>query len=156
VTKPLTLERFRALVLAYGGSSELWPEAERQAALLLCAASAEARALVAAEAELDTRLATGAAPPEPRAELLRRLNEVPLRAPQRRAWWPFRNAWVPAFGWALAAAVGLGWGLDSAPLEDELTVGATVAAVDSAAPDTVSAEDDLTALAGGALSELEE
>ena len=156
MTAALSLERFRALLAAYGARTELWPETERAAALLLCEASAEARSLLAAEAGLDAHLASGAVPPEPAPDFLRRLNEVPLRAPQKRALWPFRNAWIPAFSWALAAVVGLGWGLQSAPFESDDSASPSVAAVDSATPSTLTADDDLAALAGGALSELED
>jgi hypothetical protein len=157
VTKKLTLERFRALTLAYGGKLELWPSAEREAARALHAESAEARALLAAEAGLDRVLEIGSRAPDLPPELWRRLNELPARAPQRRLVWPFRRTWIPAVSWALAAAVGLVWGLESAPLERlEADAGGSVAAVDSASPDVLSSDDELYALAGGSLAELEE
>ena len=81
---PLSLERFRALIAAYGARPELWPEAERAAALALRDASAEARGLFEEEAALDATL--GALPePDVSPGFLRRLNEVPLRAPQKRS-----------------------------------------------------------------------
>jgi len=156
VTGPLSLERFRALLSAYGGRSELWPEAERAAAQALCAGSAEARALLAVEAELDAQLSSVAVPPEPGPELWRRLNEVPLRAPQKRVWWPFRSAWIPAFAWALSAVVGVGWGLESAPLDSEDATSASVATADAATASTLTPVDEFAALAGGSLPELED
>lgn len=155
--KPLDLERFRALSLAYGGRLERWPSAEREAAHALCRESAEARALLSAEAGLDAALASAAPAPDLPPELWRRLNELPARAPQRRMFWPFQRAWIPAVSWALAAAVGVAWGLESAPFESADSDAAQgVATVDSASPDAPSAEDDLDALVGGELAELEE
>ena len=157
MTKSLTLERFRALTLAYGGRLELWPSAEREAARALYAESAEARALLAAEVGLDRVLESAGPAPDPSPELWRRLNELPARAPQRRLVWPFGRAWIPAVSWALAAAVGLAWGLESAPLEGlDADAGGSVAAVDSASPDLLSSDDDLYALTVGSLAELEE
>jgi hypothetical protein len=157
MTKSLTLERFRALTLAYGGRLELWPSAEREAARALVAESVEARALLAAEAGLDRVLESASPAPDLSPDLWRRLNELPARAPQRRLVWPFRRAWIPAVSWALAAAVGLAWGLESAPLEGpDADAGGSVASVDSASPDVLTLDDDLDALASGSLAELEE
>lgn len=153
----LELERFRALVEAYGGRFELWPEDERELGRALLLESAEARALVRAEADLDARLAAELAP-EPSPELWRRLNEIPARVPQRRPFWRLRGFWIPAVGWALAAAIGFGWGLEAAPLDasllgaDSEAVTSDTTAGDSPALDT----DDLGALARGAVPELEE
>jgi hypothetical protein len=157
MTRPLTLERFRALTLAYGGRLELWPSAERAAARATCAESAEARALLLAEAGLDEALASESVTPDLGPDLWRRLNELPVRTPQRRVFWPFRRAWIPAVSWALAAVVGFTWGLETAPFEPEdPEVSGSVAAVGSASPDSVSVDDDLVLLAGGSLAELEE
>jgi hypothetical protein len=91
---------------------------------------------------------------------LRRLNEVPLRALQKRAFWSLRGLWVPAVSWAFAAAVGLGFGLTTEPMDDEADTTTSVAAAESAAPgptaSSSASEDDLSALAQGALNELEE
>jgi hypothetical protein len=155
--RSLELERFRALTLSYGGRLERWPSREREAARALCAESAEARALLAAEAGLDEALASAAPAPDLPPELWRRLNELPARAPQRRLFWPFQRAWIPAVSWALAAVVGVAWGLESAPFESvDSDTGSGVATVDSASPDALSADDDLAALVGGSLAELEE
>jgi hypothetical protein len=82
-----------------------------------------------------------------------------VRTPQRRVYWPFGRAWIPAVSWAFAAVLGLGWGITSAPFDTtEATdedVTSSVASVDSAAADTLAAEDDLDALVGGSLAELE-
>ena len=158
MTQTLSLERFRALVEAYGARPEVWPASEREAALSLCAASPEARALVAAESLLDAELAAGA-PPELDPDFLRRLNEVPLRVPQH-ARWSLRHWLVPSLSWAFAAVVGLGIGLTSDPWDEPADVSAAVASADSATPSASNAapvlDDDQSALAGGALIELEE
>jgi hypothetical protein len=159
VTRPLALARFRELVAAYGGRLELWPQAEVGAARELLAVSAEARALLEAETAFDRELAVANEPPEVPAALLRRLNEVPLRAPQRRVWWPFGRAWVPAVGWAMAAALGVSWGLFAPPFEAvEGETAPTVAALDSSAEvaPAAPADDDFSALARGTLVEFEE
>jgi len=158
VTRPLALARFRELLAAYGGRLELWPHDEVKAARELLAVSAEARALLEQESAFDRELAVVHQPPEVPAALLRRLNEVPLRAPQRRVWWPFGRAWVPAVGWAFAAAVGVSWGLFATPFETaEAEMAPAVAALDSsAAAPAAPADDDFSALARGTLVEFEE
>ncbi len=158
MTRPLALARFRELVAAYGARLELWPQDEVNAARELLAVSAEARALLEQEAAFDRELAVVNQPPEVPAALLRRLNEVPLRAPQRRVWWPFGRAWVPAVGWAFAAAVGVSWGLLATPFETtEGETAPAVAALDSsAAAPAAPADDDFSALARGTLAEFEE
>jgi len=159
VKTPLSLERFRALIAAYGARPELWPDTERAAALALRDASAEARSLFDEEAALDATL--GALPePDVSPELLRRLTEVPLRAPQKRRWFALPGMWIPALSWAFAAVLGLGLGFSTEPLETDDADATTVAAVDSAAPassDTASpGEEDVSALALDALDEFEE
>lgn len=156
MSPPLSFERFSELVAAYGGRLELWPDDERAAAEALLATSDAARALMAAEAELDFVLAEPSAEPEPSAELMRRLNEIPLRAPQRRARWPFRRVWIPAVAWAFAAAIGVGWGLVGAPFEASEPSVTSALNVDAPAEDVASADDDLAALARGTLVEFQE
>jgi hypothetical protein len=160
VKAPLSLERFRALIAAYGARPELWPEAERAAALALRDASAEARGLFEEEAALDATLGA-LSEPDVSPGFLRRLNEVPLRAPQKRRWFALPGMWIPAVSWAFAAVLGLGLGFSTDVLEtDEADGGTTVAAVDSGAPSseaaTATGEEDFSALALDALDELEE
>jgi hypothetical protein len=157
VKEPLSFERFGELVAAYGGRLELWPEGERAAGEALLESSERARLLVSAETELDSLFAQPHAVPEASAALLRRLNEIPLRVPQRSAWWPFRRAWIPAVAWAFAAALGVGWGIVGTPFEDGELATTSALTVDSAAPDGGAAtDDDLTALARGTLVEFQE
>ena len=51
-------ERFKILAETYGASLSRWPDAERDNAQALLAASARARALLAAQREIDTLLAS--------------------------------------------------------------------------------------------------
>ena len=70
--REITLERFAAIVDAYGASPMRWPVAERSAAEALLAVSAEARALLADARMLDGMLAS--APVEaPSSALVERL-----------------------------------------------------------------------------------
>lgn len=157
MSRSLSFERFSELVSAYGGRLELWPDAEKAAAAALLESSAPARALLSAEAELDAMFTEPSAAPEPSAALLRRLNEIPLRAQQRSVWWPFRRAWIPAVGWAFAAALGVGWGIVGTPFEDSELATASALTADAGTPDGSTApDDDLTALARGTLVELQE
>lgn len=155
-TRAVSLERFRALLDAYGARPELWPAEERPAALALRDVSPEARALFDAEIALDAEFA-GVVDPELDPSFLRRLNEVPLRAPQKRAWFSLRGLWLPAASWAFAAVLGLGFGLTAEPLAEEDGT-EPVAAASAVAPDTAPslAEDDISALARGALFDFEE
>jgi len=157
VNSSLSFERFSELVAAYGARLELWPDGERAAAEALLESSERARALVAAETELDSLFTGPSAAPEPSAALLRRLNEIPLRVPQRSAWWPFRRAWIPAVGWAFAAAIGVSWGIVGTPFEDSELATTSALTVDAAAPDGAATQDeDLSALARGTLVEFQE
>jgi len=152
----LSLERFRALLNAYGARPELWPAEERTPALALRDASSEARTLFDAELALDAALARVVdAQLDP--SFLRRLNEVPLRAPQKRAWLSLRGLWLPAVSWAFAAALGLGFGLNAEPLDDDVDTAemATAAVVAPDAPASL-ADDDISALARGVLIDFEE
>jgi hypothetical protein len=156
VNRPLSFERFSELVASYGGRVELWPDGERAAGEALLESSEQARALVAAEAELDVLFAEPSAPPVPSAALMRRLNEIPLRVPQRRVWWPFRRVWIPAVAWAFAAALGLGWGIAGTPFEDGELATASAESADAAPADAASTDDDWSALARGTLVEFQE
>ena len=91
----MTLARLRTLLDAYGAVPDRWPANERAAALALLSASAEAQALQAAAAELDSALDLVATPP-PSPELFAR---ALANAPRNRPW--------PVRRWLLVAAVPL-------------------------------------------------
>lgn len=123
--KEITLERFAAIVDAYGASPERWPAPERSAADALLAASAPARALLAEARMLDGLLA--AAPLEaPSDALVERLMAARPRAlaalaPAAKprglfrelvdAIWPYGSPALPTG--ALAASIVLGVALGS-------------------------------------------
>jgi hypothetical protein len=95
----LELSRFAALLDAYGGESEHWPEAERAAALALLERESEARVLLDAALALDSTLDLAVQPEAP-AHLRARVLEIPIRKPQSQGE-PWLKRW---FGWRLAAA----------------------------------------------------
>lgn len=132
----ITLERFSAIVEAYGASPARWPAAERGAAEALAASSAEARSLLAAAGALDAALA--AAPVEtPSAALAARLMAarpraiagVPAARPRStfreliETIWPYGSLALPTG--ALAASIMLGVAVGSlseiSVLNDSLT-----------------------------------
>lgn len=60
--KDMSLERFAEIVAAYGAEPRAWPEAERDAALALCAQSPSAREIRDEAGALDALLADSEAP----------------------------------------------------------------------------------------------
>jgi hypothetical protein len=102
----MTIERLTELLDAYGAQPERWPDGERTAMRALLERSAEARAHLAAAADLDAlldRAVTAAPAPDLAARILAaapRRTTVPRQAGRRS--WP-RLAAVPL----LAAAAGL-------------------------------------------------
>lgn len=104
----LTMERFSALVEAYGGDLDRFPPRERAAAKALALSSREAQQLLAAARVFDSLLAS-ARDDLPSPELERELRQIPARhAQQRSRVWllPFRSH--GRAGLLAAAAVLLG------------------------------------------------
>lgn len=104
----LTMERFRALVEAYGGDLERFPQRERASAKALALASREAQQLLATARVFDSLLAS-ARDDLPSAQLENELSAIPFRHVQQRSriWLlPFRTH--ARAGLAAAAAVLLG------------------------------------------------
>jgi hypothetical protein len=93
---PMSLERLRAVLDAYGASPNHWPQTERTSADALIDASPEARAMVAAAAQLDALLDL-VQPPAPSAALAQRLQG-------RRFGW--RGLRAVAWGETLASHMG--------------------------------------------------
>lgn len=121
----VTVARFRDLVAAYGANSARWPEAERDAARALIAASAEARDIVARAERLDTALA--ALPADVPDAALSRLMAATAFPPSRRstralaAGFDWRGMmagvlWPRAAGLAAIAVLGIVVGLASEPV----------------------------------------
>ncbi|MBX3504940.1 MAG: hypothetical protein KF895_05635 [Parvibaculum sp.] len=147
----ITLERFSAIVEAYGASPARWPEAERGAAEAFAASSAEARSLLAVAGALDAALA--AAPVEaPSAALVARLMAARPRAAgaapaakPRSAFrelidtiWPYGSPALPTG--ALAASIMLGIAVGSVSEISVLNEGLTAA-------EETEADDRLISLA---------
>jgi hypothetical protein len=107
---PMTLQRLRALIDAYGAELTRMPEAEREAARVLIAGDTEAAQLIAQARAFDALLDT--APVEPVTAALRaRVAEIPIVHPQREAdpwlrWLSWRGAARLALAGAVAAAIG--------------------------------------------------
>lgn len=152
--REITLERFAAIVDAYGASPMRWPVDERGAAEALLAVSAEARALLADARMLDGMLAS--APVEaPSGALVERLMAArprvaaaPVAAkPQGffreliAAIWPYGSPALPTG--ALAASIVLGVALGS--VSEIAVLDATSSAV--TASDETETGDRLIALA---------
>lgn len=78
----LSLERFRALVEAYGGDLERFPKSEREAARELLQRSDSARALVDAARTFDQLLFDARHDTAPSA-LIERLGQIPAQHTQR-------------------------------------------------------------------------
>lgn len=109
----MTIDRFRHLAEAYGGDLNRWPVEMQAAAHALRASDEQARAILAAEAELDALVALRPAPaPAPGTVVANLLDAVPGgRARGVLAWltelWPGEARWpVPAF-LSLAFAIGI-------------------------------------------------
>ncbi len=77
----LDLDRFQAIVKAYGASPDRWPAEDRARALSLLAHSADAKRFHAAAERLDTVL-DSAAPPPPDAVFAERIRGLPRRRPE--------------------------------------------------------------------------
>jgi hypothetical protein len=115
----MSLERFEALVDAYGAQSDRWPDEERSSALALLSDSAPAQQALHGATALDDLLDNllDDAPVEEPSAALRR--QILAAAPERQpTWlerldrlseqlWPFTPRWQPATGLAAAAAFGI-------------------------------------------------
>jgi hypothetical protein len=131
----LTIERFSALVEAYGSDLDRFPRAERTAAKQLALSDKQAQALLAAARVFDTLLAS-ARSDLPSAELEQRLYEIPDRYVQQRPsirLLPFRTHARAGFAAAAAVLLGLlGGQLDTGePLTSEDSVGSEQADIAS-------------------------
>jgi hypothetical protein len=144
MNKPLSEERFRELLDAYGAEISRFPEPERRAAELLLDSSESARAWFDAERELDARLLKSlSAALEPLSpELERRLAGIPIRHPQAGRGGGLVRLFVPAVAWAAAACVGIWLGSGALPIDDD-------AGSSDESAELQSDEEELVALAIG-------
>jgi len=97
---PMSLERLRVILEAYGAQTDRWPTAEREPALALLAASSEARALRDEAARIDAALDLLSAAEMPGDLLSRVLADAPGAGARRRT----RHWWRAAVALPLAAA----------------------------------------------------
>lgn len=107
----MTIERFAALIEAYGADRRRWPEAERRAALALLAADARARTLLADAHDLDWVLDADPAPAVSPALRARVLAGAPT--PRQAARWAlaaWARLWAPRAGLAAAGLAGVMFG----------------------------------------------
>ncbi len=141
---PLSEERFRELLDAYGAEISRFPEPERRAAELLLESSEKARGWLAEEQALDARVeeALSAALEPLSPELERRLESIPIRHRQTKQGGRVVRLFVPAITWAAAACVGLLLGSGALPFGDDTSSSDEAAEVQSE-------EEELVALAVG-------
>ena len=159
----LSLERFAALVEAYGAEFERFPLHERPLAKALLLRSREARELLSAAQAFDAILAA-ARKDLPTLELEARLDAIPQRFAQERVrarLLPFRSRQQTVLAAAAAVLLGL-LGERYAP-DDGVEVDSTTQSVDSTSVDGATSTDiasltfaddlfdDLTPQEGGSL-----
>lgn len=106
MTAPITRERLRELLDAYGADAARWPQAEREGARQLLETSATARQLLDEAAIADAELALPAVP-APAIELRAAIlvagpAHKPARDAQGSGWW--RDLSAALGGWRLAAS----------------------------------------------------
>lgn len=110
-TMSMTIDRFRTLAEAYGGSVAKWPVGEREAAAALMAAEPDvARAVLQEAAALDAVLDNWRPLAASHDVLERIVASAPARQVQRRFGWLWRAG--AGAGLAAACAAGLAVGLD--------------------------------------------
>lgn len=136
----MDLDRFAALVDAYGGAPARWPESEREAAMELLKTSPEARRLAEEADALDRLLDTPETAPATRVLQDRILASLATAESGRTA--RMRTAsirWFPAAAFACSLLLGVGIGTQAprlAGLDDE-----TLAQEAASRAMTVSTED---------------
>lgn len=111
----MNFERFAAMVEAYGGAPDRWPDAEREAAEALLATEPRARALLREALALDQLLDAVPSPAVSAALTGRILASLPERRRGLRAvlaeLMPGRPVWQPLAGFAFALVMGVGVGV---------------------------------------------
>ena len=111
----MTLERFAALVDAFGAEARRWPPAERAAAVAFAADNAAAAALLHEAAALDAQLDADVAAPATaaaRQAVIAALPVAPVSTAQRwREFLALLGGWqiaAPAMAMALVAGINIG------------------------------------------------
>lgn len=104
-TMTMTIDRFRSLAEAYGGSVARWPAGEREAAAALMAAAPNAARAILEEADaLDSVLDSWRPVAASRDVLERIVASAPVRQARRHLSW----LWGAGAGFGLAAACAAG------------------------------------------------
>src|SRR5689334_14991504 len=107
---PMDLNRFTAIVEAYGGSPSRWPEAERDAATAFMRASPEAQRLAQEAEALDSLLDMPETSPVTRDLQDRILSTLPAATSERATPLPRLfswSKWIPAAAVACSLALGV-------------------------------------------------
>ena len=115
--EPMTLDRLRDLIEAYGAGSERWPDQERELALVFISTSVEAQGLVEDAKTLDVALDT-LPTPEPSPALRRSILDAftppkPIAANENDGWITTIAQWRPRSNssWHKAAAAAVMFGV---------------------------------------------
>lgn len=135
------LRRVRALIRAYGSSSDRWPEAERPLAVIL---SDESVSKLADEERAFDDLLDVCEIPAPSQTLINAVLTIPTRsvASGRKGFalglWPFRAVWQPASIAAVALVAGIAAGqVSNVPVETT-----------NVAADTIGMDEEVTVAMG--------
>jgi len=144
---PMPIDRFAAILDAYGAEPPRWPTAERAAAQSLLAVSPEAQALHASAARLDRLLTASVAPAPSAAVRAAILQAAPrgIQAPPSGAVETLRGLWQALLG-TLTGELG-GWRPAGAALGVALLLGVaaggTVGTQSSGTRSTTAAEESV-------------
>ena len=103
----MTLERFKAILEAYGGEERRWPTAERESALAFADGSAEAKRLLAEARALDRLLDEAETSSADRALEDRIMASFGKSEGGGRSW---SRQWIPAGAIAASLVLGLATG----------------------------------------------
>lgn len=135
---PMSLDRFRSIVAAYGADPERWPDAERDAAQALAGRSLDARRALDEARRLDRtldRLVPPALSSDFAARLAVRL-AAPVERPPLLLWVILGPAWRVA-ATALVAVLGVYVGLEVERRSTQIYDDQEIAGWMSGAPDTM-------------------
>ena len=112
--EPMNLNRFAAIVDAFGGAPARWPDAERAAAIVFMKSSPEAQRLVEEAEALDGMLdmpETAPATRELQDRIMSALPAAKFRGPRVAATRGFRwSKWIPAAAVTCSLALGVALG----------------------------------------------
>jgi len=140
----MNLERFTAIVDAYGGSPSRWPDAERAAALAFMQTSPEAQRLADEAEALDSLLDLPETAPVTRELQERLLARAPTANMAKPAFNPRGNfgwsRWIPAVAVACSLVLGIATGTQVPGLigldDETLALDAVSGALTAAANDS--------------------